>query len=31
VVARIGSGGRVDIYNNSGRSHVIADIVGYYR
>lgn len=30
VIARVGSGGRVSIYNNLGSVHVVADVQGYY-
>lgn len=30
VIVRIGSGGRVDIFNNSGFADAVADVVGYY-
>lgn len=30
AVVAIGNGGRISIYNNSGTTHVVADIVGYY-
>ena len=30
VIVRLGTGGRVDIFNNSGQTEVAADVVGYY-
>ncbi|MBW3652995.1 MAG: AMP-binding protein [Actinobacteria bacterium] len=30
VVAKVGSGGKVSLRNNSGQTHVIADVVGWY-
>ncbi|HVF20086.1 MAG TPA: hypothetical protein VNA14_07580 [Mycobacteriales bacterium] len=30
VIVRIGSAGQVSIFNNSGNTHVAADVVGYY-
>jgi hypothetical protein len=30
VVAKVGSGGKVSLFNNSGHTHLIADVVGYY-
>lgn len=30
VIARIGAGGSVSIYNQSGETHTLADVVGYY-
>jgi hypothetical protein len=30
VVAKVGSGGKVSLFNNSGQTHLIADVVGYY-
>ncbi|MBW3547043.1 MAG: S8 family serine peptidase [Actinobacteria bacterium] len=30
VVAKVGSGGKVSLHNNSGQIHVIADVVGWY-
>jgi hypothetical protein len=29
-VTRMGSGGKVSLYNRAGETHVIADVVGYY-
>jgi hypothetical protein len=31
VMVKIGTGGRVSIYNNAGAVHVLADVVGYFR
>jgi hypothetical protein len=31
VVVRVGSGGAVSIYNDQGTSHMILDVVGYFR
>lgn len=30
VTAKVGAGGAVSIFNNSGQVHVVADVVGYY-
>ncbi len=30
VVAKVGAGGKVSIYNNAGSGHVVADVVGFY-
>jgi len=30
VAAKIGAGGKVSLYNNAGRIHLVADIAGYY-
>lgn len=30
VIAQVGPGGRVSIYNNAGSVHVVADVQGYY-
>lgn len=30
VVAKVGSGGRVSVFNNAGSSHVLADVVGWF-
>jgi subtilisin family serine protease len=30
VVAKVGSSGRVSLFNNSGQTHVVADVVGWY-
>ena len=30
VIVRVGAGGRVEIYNNSGSAHVVADLAGWY-
>lgn len=30
VVAKIGAGGKVSLYNNAGQVHLIADVAGYY-
>lgn len=30
VTVRVGDGGRVTLYNNSGSTHLIADVVGFY-
>jgi hypothetical protein len=30
VVVEVGVGGKVDIYNNAGSAHVIADVAGWY-
>jgi hypothetical protein len=30
VIVRVGSGGHVQVYNNSGQVHVIFDVVGYF-
>ncbi len=30
VVAAVGAGGKVSIFNNAGSAHVIVDVVGYY-
>ncbi|MBW3650219.1 MAG: S8 family serine peptidase, partial [Actinobacteria bacterium] len=30
VVAKVGAGGKVSLFNNSGQTHVIADVVGWY-
>jgi hypothetical protein len=30
VTTAIGAGGKVDLYNSSGKTHLIADVVGYY-
>jgi hypothetical protein len=30
VLAKVGTNGRVSIYNSSGLSHVVADVVGYF-
>jgi hypothetical protein len=30
VTVKVGDGGKVSLYNNSGAVHVVADIVGYY-
>ena len=29
VTAKVGAGGKVSVYNNSGGVHVVADVVGY--
>jgi hypothetical protein len=31
VIGKVGTGGKVSIYNFKGQVHVIADVVGYYR
>jgi hypothetical protein len=31
VTAKVGSGGKISVFNNAGSIHVVADIVGYYR
>ncbi len=31
VVVKVGSNGSINLYNNSGTAHVIADVVGYYQ
>jgi hypothetical protein len=31
VTAKIGAAGKIEIYNNAGSTHVVADVVGYYR
>jgi hypothetical protein len=31
VTVKVGPGGQISLYNNAGTTHVIADIVGYYR
>ena len=31
VTVALGTGGRVDLFNNAGSTHLIADVVGYYR
>ena len=30
VIAKVGTGGQVSIYNNSGSTHVIANVLGYF-
>ncbi len=30
VVVKVGTGGKIDIFNNSGQTDVIADVVGYF-
>ncbi|MER7889003.1 choice-of-anchor D domain-containing protein [Micromonospora sp. NPDC094482] len=30
VTVKVGTGGKVNVYNNTGSSHVIIDVVGYY-
>ena len=30
VVVKVGDGGRVDLYNNLGSTHVVADVAGWY-
>ena len=30
VVVKVGAGGKVDLFNNSGSTHVIADVAGWY-
>jgi hypothetical protein len=30
VIAKLGSGGKISIFNNAGNTHVIADVVGYF-
>jgi hypothetical protein len=30
VVAKVGSGGRISLFNSAGRTHVIADVVGWF-
>jgi hypothetical protein len=30
VLAKVGTNGRISIYNSSGSSHVVADVVGYF-
>ena len=30
VIATVGEGGRICIYNHSGQTHIIADLVGWY-
>ena len=30
VVVKVGAGGKVDLYNSSGTTHVIADVAGWY-
>ncbi len=30
VIARLGTGGRVSLYNNAGTGHLIADVVGWF-
>ncbi|HEY7628715.1 MAG TPA: hypothetical protein VH761_16710, partial [Ilumatobacteraceae bacterium] len=30
VLAKVGSGGRVSIFNSAGTTHVIADVIGYF-
>src|SRR5439155_1932349 len=30
VVVKVGAGGQVDIYNNHGTTHVVADVFGWY-
>jgi hypothetical protein len=30
VLAKVGAGGSVSIYNNAGQTHVIADVIGYF-
>ena len=30
VIARVGAGGRVSLYNNTGTTHLIVDIMGWY-
>jgi hypothetical protein len=30
VVAKVGSNGQISIYNNTGSTHVIVDVLGYF-
>jgi len=30
VLAKVGSGGQVSIFNSAGNTHVVADVVGYF-
>ena len=30
VVVKVGAGGRVDLFNNAGATHVVADVAGWY-
>ncbi|MDP9019821.1 MAG: hypothetical protein M3N25_03300, partial [Actinomycetota bacterium] len=30
VVAKVGTNGKVSLFNNSGETHIVADVVGYY-
>jgi hypothetical protein len=30
VIAKVGTGGKVSVYNNAGATHVVADVVGYF-
>ena len=30
VVAKVGAGGKVSLYNDAGTAHVVADVVGWY-
>ncbi len=30
VVAKVGAGGKVSLYNAAGSTHVVADVVGWY-
>ncbi len=31
VIAKLGTGGRVDIYNNAGTVHCVVDVIGYFQ
>jgi dipeptidyl aminopeptidase/acylaminoacyl peptidase len=31
VIAKVGLGGQISIFNNAGQTHVVADLVGYYQ
>jgi hypothetical protein len=30
VIAKVGAGGSINIYNSAGNTHVVADVVGYF-
>ena len=30
VVVKVGTGGKVDLYNNAGSTHLVADVAGWY-
>jgi hypothetical protein len=30
VVAKVGAGGKVSLYNNAGSTHLVADVMGWF-
>jgi hypothetical protein len=30
VIAKVGAGGQVSLYNEAGTGHLVADVVGYF-